>query len=179
MVKRWLFCGLFIAVVLSPLPAFAERGNSPEALTKIFQEVNARRKAHSLPALQWEAKFNPIAAGHNNAMAQGKRAFSHDKFEERFNGMRDVNPQVVTGAENVAKFTNVDNFAVRVVDGWMKSKVHRENILGNFTHTGLAIATGKDRLIYITQIFAKVDPAYNPSAPKRPTTVEELQDYLR
>ena len=43
--------------------------------------------------------------------------------------------------ENVA----FGDFSIdQVMDGWMKSEVHRKNILGGFTQIGAAVAHGKD-----------------------------------
>ena len=44
--------------------------------------------------------------------------------------------------------------AKEVVEGWLNSKGHRENIEGNSTYTGIGLAKASDGRIYFTpQIF--------------------------
>jgi uncharacterized protein YkwD len=45
--------------------------------------------------------------------------------------------------------------AREVVDGWLKSPGHKRNIEGDFTLTGIGIASDKQGNIYFTQIFSR------------------------
>ncbi len=43
--------------------------------------------------------------------------------------------------------------AEEVVDGWLHSPGHRQNIEGDYNLTGIGVAQNKDGVIYFTQIF--------------------------
>jgi len=62
-------------------------------------------------------------------------------------------------AENVAYDSRSgDRLAARVVDDWLASSRHRENIEGDFTDTGIGAARAQDGLYYFTQIFVRRAP---------------------
>jgi uncharacterized protein YkwD len=42
-----------------------------------------------------------------------------------------------------------------VIDGWIHSPGHRQNILGHYNLTGIAIAYDSQHKPYYTQVFAK------------------------
>ena len=44
-----------------------------------------------------------------------------------------------------------------VVEGWIASAGHRQNIEGDFTLTGIGAAAGRDGTRYFTQIFVKTE----------------------
>jgi uncharacterized protein YkwD len=44
----------------------------------------------------------------------------------------------------------------KVVDGWMHSSGHRRNILGDFTHIGVASSLNEQGEPYYTQVFGKI-----------------------
>ncbi|WP_231590801.1 CAP domain-containing protein [Hymenobacter terrenus] len=45
--------------------------------------------------------------------------------------------------------------AADFVNGWLNSPGHRANIEGNFTRTGIGVATSSTGRIYSTQIFIR------------------------
>lgn len=78
---------------------------------------------------------------------------SHEGFTERCANIIKVLGASTVG-ENIAyNFTSPE----AVVAAWLKSPTHKANIVGNYTHFGLAIkvdaATGKN---YFTNIFANI-----------------------
>lgn len=42
-----------------------------------------------------------------------------------------------------------------VMNAWLNSEGHRNNILGNWSHTGLAVSRDEEGFIYYCQIFAR------------------------
>ena len=60
-----------------------------------------------------------------------------------------------TVGENIAYNFNSSE---AVVAAWLKSPTHKANIVGNYTHFGLAIKKDtKTEKNYFTNIFAKID----------------------
>ncbi len=56
--------------------------------------------------------------------------------------------------ENIAYNQGYEDPVAFVVERWMKSDKHRENILnGEFTHAGLGIARTADGQVFFTQVF--------------------------
>ena len=51
-------------------------------------------------------------------------------------------------------YSELDEFAFVVVDGWMNSPGHRENILdGSYDVEGIGVAVSADERVYVTQNF--------------------------
>ena len=84
-------------------------------------------------------------------MASGKVPFSHEGSKARFNAIS-ANSVVEKFAENLA-LGHQD--ASRVVQGWLDSPGHRENIDGDFTHMDVGIFADSEGVRYFTQIFIR------------------------
>jgi uncharacterized protein YkwD len=83
---------------------------------------------------------------------------SHDVVDHSDFNLRSDNIMKVLGAKTVSENVAYNfNSAKGVFDAWMKSKGHKENIEGNFTHFGISIrenpVNGKK---YYTNIFVKI-----------------------
>ncbi|MEL1241137.1 CAP domain-containing protein [Flavobacterium flavipallidum] len=82
------------------------------------------------------------------------KVVSHDGFSDRANNIMKVLGAKTVG-ENIAYNYNSPQTAV---NAWLNSPAHKENIVGNYTHFGIAIredaTTGKK---YYTNIFAKIN----------------------
>lgn len=117
--------------------------------------VNQRRDSRGLPSLRWDDRVAAIAREHSQAMASGRRPFSHDGFDaraDRIGGFLDARSM----AENVAYDSRTgQDLGRQVVAGWIASPGHRQNIEGDFTVTGIGAAEGRDGVSYFTQIFVK------------------------
>ncbi|MUP45490.1 CAP domain-containing protein [Gramella sp. BOM4] len=117
---------------------------------EIIEDLNIYRKAIGLQELKPLAELSVESEGHNEYMIeQGK--VSHDNFPQRASTiMNKVGAKSVS--ENVAfgYFTADD-----VVDAWLKSKSHRENIESNHTHVGISVRQDENGKNYFTNIFIK------------------------
>jgi uncharacterized protein YkwD len=76
---------------------------------------------------------------------------SHNYFQDRYENIVQV-----IGAKNVAEnlaynYTTPEG----VVNAWLNSPAHKVNIVGDFTHFGIAIRTSSDGKKYYTNIFVK------------------------
>lgn len=118
-------------------------------------ETNANRARSNLPPLEIDARLMEAAGEQSFNMARLAK-LSH---ELSVPGARNLTERVnKTGypwsgiAENIAWNYAPEN----VVKGWMDSSGHRRNILGNFTHIGVACSMNEDGEPYYTQVFGKI-----------------------
>jgi uncharacterized protein YkwD len=118
----------------------------------ILKQINHFRMTHFLMPLKFDEHLNKIAMQHSQNMANQRIPVGHQGFNNRFKTMRNQVENVGQAAENVAAgYKNVD----MVIDGWIHSPGHRQNILGHYNLTGIAIAYDKNHKPYYTQVFAK------------------------
>jgi len=114
--------------------------------------INDYRVSIGLNALE---KINHISfkcEEHNNYMI-ANNVVDHNDFTSRSNNIISVLGAKKVG-ENVAYNYKTSEAAVRA---WLDSPGHKENIVGDFTHFGLAVTTdAKTGKKYYTNIFAKI-----------------------
>jgi uncharacterized protein YkwD len=119
----------------------------------VLDLVNAERAKENLPALKWNATLAKAAENHSLDMATNNY-YSHISQDGRTFDKRLIAAGVKNYswiAENIAKG---QRSATEVMDSWMNSTLHRENILSaNFTEIGIALAISADGQYYWTQEF--------------------------
>ena len=116
---------------------------------QILKIINEHRRSIGLGDLVYNKAVYNEAKQHSINMANGKTPFSHDGFDNRFDRlMKTVGGSSM--AENVALGQTT---AQDVVDSWLSSEGHKQNIEGDFNLTGIGIARGNDEDLYFTQIF--------------------------
>lgn len=107
---------------------------------------NEKRGAAGLPPLEFEARLEAAAQRHAADMVE-RQFFSHDTPD----GLRPEDRALNAGypskhyssGENLAWGTGLEAAPVEIVDGWMHSPGHRENILRNaFTQIGVGVVPG-------------------------------------
>jgi len=142
---------LIFLLILAPLSA-AQQKSSP-AERELFAAVNRERKAQGLPSLKWDDALADAARKHAEAMAQ-RGTISHQLPGE---------PNLLSRAKAAGvHFTwlseNVDagTDAAAIQEGFMKSALHRANILDtDMDSVGISVAARNGQL-YVTEDFAKV-----------------------
>lgn len=144
--KKWF---LFLLLLLSCGMRYSYAGSLEEDILKYTNEY---RRSKGKPALQTDPAATTQAAQHSRNMAKGKTAFGHDGFKERVDAVSRKSGPVSAAAENVA-YGQLD--AEQVVKGWIKSKVHRKNMLGDYNRIGIGAAKSRDGTLYFTQLFIK------------------------
>lgn len=117
------------------------------AIDQILADTNAFRAAHGKPALTLSTEMTTVARNWSQHMATTGE-FTHNP---------DYAKQIPAGwtraGENIAAGYALD----AVVQGWIDSPRHRDNLLGDFTHLGVGYVSqpGTTYTRYYTQVFAK------------------------
>jgi len=115
---------------------------------EILRLVNVHRESLGLSALEKNQTAEQMSIDHTNYMIS-IADINHDNFGERSSVLREQE-NATAAAENVANFYPD---AASVVNGWLESTGHRENIEGNYTYTGIAAIKDSNGRYYYTQIF--------------------------
>ena len=114
--------------------------------------INEYRVSQGLNSLEKINHISYKSEEHDEYMIANK-VVNHDDFVARSENIIQVLKAKTVG-ENVAYNFNTPE---SVVAAWLNSPAHKENIVGNYTHFGIAIksdpVTGKK---YYTNIFAKI-----------------------
>lgn len=150
--------------------------------SRTYELINVERVRRGLPPLEHIEKLRLIARSHSSDMA--KRAyFAHISPEGRsptdrgklagYICRKDYESRYTLGlAENIYQtwlynsfktlngrvvsydWLTLEELARRVVNGWMSSRKHKENILkSSYDRAGLGVAVAKDGKVYSTQNF--------------------------
>jgi uncharacterized protein YkwD len=155
------------AILIAPLCLFVSCGGdddpagpaAPYADTELQVQtlINQHRAGMhpALAALALQDVISTEARKHSEAMASGAAAFSHDGFEARVAAISSV-LKVLRAGENIAMNRGYSDPASQAVTGWLNSPPHRDNIEGDYTHTGIGVAKSADGSVYFTQIFVKL-----------------------
>ncbi len=149
--------------VVMPTGATAARGEASLASASVsslerraFELINSQRIANGETPLVWDAELGRMARLHSEEMARTGR-FDHTMAGGR--GMRErAHSQNIRGwsamAENIAYNQGFNDPAAFAVERWMRSVMHRDNILNAvFTRSAVGIARAADGTVYLTQVF--------------------------
>lgn len=117
---------------------------------EVLDLVNAYRIDKGLTKLHFLDEGSVQAATHNEHMIDAEEV-CHDFFASRY-GALVKNADAKAVSENVAFGYSS---AGAVVNAWIKSDGHRENMEGDHTHFGISIKEGKDGKFYFTNIFVR------------------------
>lgn len=122
---------------------------------EVFALTNAQRQKNGLKPLKWDKSLALLAEIHCEDMIE-RGFFDHvnPDGETPFDRMREYDIEYWTAGENIA----AGQYSPKaVVEAWMNSETHRENILSpNFKSTGISVLKGGDYGIYWVQEFAQL-----------------------
>ena len=121
---------------------------------EILVYINQYRVQHGRAKLTMDPVLCRTAAGHSQDMAKHVVPFGHDGFNARMNYLHQHVKDSLSGAENVAYNYKT---AKIVADGWLHSRGHQKNIMGNYNLTGIGIARDHEGKLYYTQMFLRQD----------------------
>jgi uncharacterized protein YkwD len=107
---------------------------------------NEQRAEHGLPVLEYETRLQTAAQRHAKDMVE-RRFFAHETPEGLGPEDRALNAGYPTkhysSGENLAWGTGLEASPVEIMDGWMHSPGHRDNILRDaFTQMGVGVVVG-------------------------------------
>jgi uncharacterized protein YkwD len=139
----------------SPAPVVvASTGDERRA----FDLINAERQRRGLRPLVLDGALTRVARHHSESMARGRFLSHTDREGLDLRGRADalgLHGWKALG-ENIAYNQGYDDPTAFVVERWMVSEKHRENILnGEYTHAGLGVVRASDGTYYFTQVFMR------------------------
>jgi uncharacterized protein YkwD len=117
---------------------------------EVFRLTNAERENEGLPLLAKESTLTQTAQARANEIILH---FSHDRPDGRscFTAYDEYGVNYSWAGENIAMGQNT---AAKVVQDWMDSPGHRENIMkSEFGHLGVGVAMDNDGRLYWSQNF--------------------------
>ncbi|MCA1593842.1 MAG: CAP domain-containing protein [Acidobacteria bacterium] len=123
---------------------------------RAFDLLNAQRRARGLDPLVLDGQLTKMARYHSENMAEAGNLNHRDS-----DGLDTTARASLLGihgwkalGENIAYNQGYDDPVSFVVERWMRSDKHRDNVLnGQFTHAGLGIARTSDGRVFFTQVF--------------------------
>ena len=119
---------------------------------EVLNLVNVERSKNGLSALTFDSQLSNVATIKSQDMVN-KNYFSHTSptYGSPFDMMKQFGISYKTAGENIAMGQKTPQ---EVVNSWMNSQGHRENILNpNFTNLGVGVAKDSKGTIYWTQMF--------------------------
>ncbi|WP_455538293.1 CAP domain-containing protein [Terrisporobacter sp.] len=119
---------------------------------EVVRLVNVERTKRGLSELAFNTELSSVATKKSQDMIN-KNYFNHTSptYGSPFDMMRQFNINYTSAGENIAMGQKTP---AEVVNAWMNSQGHRENILNkNFTDLGVGVAKSSNGTLYWTQMF--------------------------
>lgn len=134
--------------------------NAKSIELEIHRQINTFRAKKGLSPLSYNNVLANGADEHSIYLrSTAKKAnkpllISHDHFEERISKLHQGGGPLSV-AENVGVVKGVSKYHVAstLVKGWIESKGHYKNIVGDYSMSGVGVTIGEDNTIYATQLF--------------------------
>ncbi|WP_299364149.1 CAP domain-containing protein [Winogradskyella sp.] len=117
---------------------------------EIMELINAHRIANGLSVLNDHSTVKAVAFTHTDYMIEVDNV-SHDNFFQRKESLQ-INADADVVSENVAYGFNS---AASVVNAWLDSPSHKDNIEGDFTHFDISAEQNSEGKWFFTNIFIK------------------------
>lgn len=165
----------------SPEPTTTPSRGAPEWITAleidVHQLVNVQRQQNALPNLSQDPKLAAIARAHSKDMALNN-FFEHENLAgetaaDRGNAvgyrcLKDFGNFYTEGiSENIFQgwyyssinsrgrnYMTIEELAIRIVEDWMNSPGHRENIMTDtYDREGIGVVIGAEESVWVTQNF--------------------------
>ena len=132
-------------------------GNLREVARQVTEAINKVRLEHGLEALTHDDALADVARAHSEDMAE-RDYFAHRSPERELaeDRVRVLGIRYRMLAENLYRSRGTKDPVRSAVEGWMRSKGHRKNILTpEFERTGVGVALDARDRIYFTQLFSR------------------------
>jgi uncharacterized protein YkwD len=155
--RTFLLASILMAIVVACHAAPAAQPQKKnvrlsEDEQSLLDLINSERQRKDLPSLRANATLCEVARAHAMNMAK-QRKLEH-KLDNKTppERVKDSGYKYALLSENIARG---DVSLMEILQAWMKSKVHRENILeAEFTETGIGAVRDGMGEMYYTQVFA-------------------------
>jgi uncharacterized protein YkwD len=121
----------------------------------LTEAVNCLRQTHALPPLGRVGFLDALARQHSKQMAKRDNC-DHVGFDRRADRVQKEIGRLAVGENCYMCPAEVWDDAVveRVVNGWLKSDEHRDNMLkSEYRRTGIGVRFNRGH-VYVTQIYA-------------------------
>ena len=144
----------FLAIIFILLSCKPEADNSPvysEMEMEILQLINQYRIIQGLETLDMNNFLFEEASQHSIFMIESGE-ISHENSSDRFDRIQSELGSS-SFAENVAFGQKTAN---EVVNAWLTSEGHRQNIEGKYNLTGISAKRNSEGKYYYTQIFTQI-----------------------
>lgn len=144
------FAALVILIASAQWVAADERLQLTKEEQEVVDLTNKERKEADLPPLKVNEKLVQAAREHSANMAK------HDELSHMLDDKGPAERLTAVGyafsswAENVAEGQNTP---AEVINTWMKSEMHKANILSKNAEIGVGVAKSADGKKYWTQVF--------------------------
>lgn len=154
-----LFPLLKASIAFLAITAFAPSPAQTDIELAILQRTNMARSANGLQPLLWDVNAAKAARNHAVDMIR-KQYFSHitPSGKTVADRMWQAGVLEVEVGENIAYYEgySLDEVATKVVDDWMNSPHHRENILRpEFTHIGVGVSQNNGKIMIVQDFLAR------------------------
>jgi uncharacterized protein YkwD len=129
-----------------------EDSDFDEARAEILKRTNEARAKEKLPPLKMNPLLTKIANAHSANMAKQEKMAHVLDGKKPAQRVKEGGYDYADTAENVATSEDLD--AAEVMEMWVKSETHRDNILGEpFREIGIGLARSAKGDVYYTQVF--------------------------
>ncbi|NOY05790.1 MAG: CAP domain-containing protein [Chlorobi bacterium] len=161
----WLFFFLLLAAGNAAVSS-GDEDEKREFKKKLIEEENRLRRERGLDTLTLNRVLNAVAQSYAEELARYDRGLSHVSYadgSEPPDRVSRAEYDFTAVGENLYRFTFHSEGVVpiapaeHVLERWMSSKPHRENILSpEFTEAGVGVARSpSDKTVYYVQVFAR------------------------
>ncbi len=150
--------GFWIALSLSPMTVTIARADDApyaELEARLHREINTIRMHKHLVLLERRSDLDRVARIHSEDMARRgylahENPEGHNPLDRISTGARDG---FTLAAENLGT-TDRDDSTREILDGWLASRIHRNNLLAPpFNATGIGVARHPDGSWVYTQVY--------------------------
>ncbi len=122
---------------------------------EIINLINRHRSSIGKKALKIDSYLSRIAYRHSKNMAYKRIQFGHFEMRKRLKKIINRYEHFNSYAENVATKQKTPR---EVVESWLNSPTHRENIEGNYNFCGISIVCNPQGQKFYTHIFVNGTP---------------------
>jgi len=163
---KWFLIGLLLCSLLGSVPVTGQT-QPTELEIEIHRMINeVRREAdpqeNSLQPLQLYSVLIKVARQHSQDMLE-RNYFDHISPEgnDVADRVNNAGLEWTAVGENLfwASGISPSQVAEEAVQGWVNSPGHYQNIITDYSYTGIGVASSGDTY-YITQVFLNADPSF-------------------